>query len=204
MGKPKPVQHVWQMHRSLMGTEWNSQWSWCGWNCRHGWKRAHRLPDPAPASNGRTRHGRKGGSWRCMEMLYGGMTSTLRSTDCSMHMLIWSSSIKHACTNGAFGSPPCSSMESTGVDDVEHCSCKRCVSGIGVLQSKDSSIQARKRNTRTSGSFGAVRELFWNLYRWVVVVVGLRSIRLISSYEAADTAPPTVGPRTPATGTWSR
>ncbi len=129
-----------------------------------------------PQSNGRTRHGRKGGSWRCMEMLYGGMTSTLRSTDCSMHMLIWSSSIKHACTNGAFGSPPCSSMESTGVDDAERCSCKRCVSGIGVLQSKDSSIQARKRNTMTSGSFGAVRELFWNLYRWVVIVMGLRSM----------------------------
>ena len=49
MGKPKPVQHVWEMHRSLMGTEWNSQWSWCGWDWRHGWKRAHCLPDPAPA-----------------------------------------------------------------------------------------------------------------------------------------------------------
>ena len=51
----------------------------------------------------------------------------------------------------------------------------QCVSGISVLRSKDSSIRSPERNMMTSGSFGKVRKLLWNLYRWVILAMGLRS-----------------------------
>ena len=130
MGKPKPVQHVWKMHRSLMGTEWNSQWSWCGWDWRHGWKRARCLPDPAPAKQWTYEAWPQG--W--ILALYGDVvwwydldTPMYRLQRAHAHLVFRYQACLHEWSIW-IASAQCSSRESTGVDDAERCSCKRCVS----------------------------------------------------------------------------